>query len=59
MFKLNPTYAAASALVAIQVGGGLIYKLSQRDGAQVLHALALGSLIDNISKAILSRCLPP
>lgn len=37
MLRLSPSYAAALALVTIQVGVGLIYKLSQRNGAQVSH----------------------
>lgn len=55
MFKLDPTYVAASALVVIQAGVGLIYKLSQRDGVQVSRVSAQWSMKSNLLKAIPSQ----
>ena len=39
MPRLNPVYLAALALVGIQVGIGLIYKLAQRGGRLVIFLI--------------------
>ena len=41
----SPAYAAALALVAIQVGIGIIYKIAQKGGRSVLFKFHAGTLV--------------
>lgn len=41
----SPAYAAALALVAIQVGIGIIYKIAQKGGRLVLAMFHAGILV--------------